>query len=121
MRPVTKFEVAFPKDLLKEIKKRAGQEKAYVGEFIVSAVEGYMMGPHEVTASPPSAVTPEKIIEVVEKASKPSLATTEEGFTLGVEAACEFIAKSARLNVKMATGMTMGEDMALRIKKDLLG
>ena len=121
MPPVTKFDVAFPKPLLAEIKKRAGIEKMYVGNFIVSAVEGYMMGPHEVTDTPPSPVTPEKIIEAVEKASEPSLASTEEGFTLGVEAACEYIAKSARLNVKMSTGMLMGEDMALRIKKDLLG
>jgi|TARA_R110000823_G_C15869143_1_gene493983 hypothetical protein len=120
MRPVTKFEVAFPKDLLAEIKKQAGKEKAYVGEFIVSAVEGYMMGPHEVTTTSPPI--PVKIIEeAVEKVSEPSLATTEEGFKMGVEAACEFIAKSARLNVKMSTGMSMGEDMALRIKKDLLG
>jgi hypothetical protein len=71
MRPVTKFEVAFPKDLLKEIKKRAGQEKAYVGEFIVSAVEGYMMGPHEVTASPPSAVTPERSSKLSRKHPNP--------------------------------------------------
>ena len=121
MPPVTKFNVAFPKPLLKEIKKRAGLEKTYVGEYIVSAVEGYMMGPHEVTVSPPSPVTPEKIIEAVEEVSKPSLANTEEGFKLGVDAACEAIANNTRLNVKMATGMTMGQDMAVRIKKDLLG
>ncbi len=57
-------------------------------------------------------------------ASKPrrvTLADTEEGFRLGVEAACEKVASSARLGMKTAIGITIGEDIAGRIKKDLLG
>jgi len=49
------------------------------------------------------------------------LAETESGFKLGVEAACERVAKNSRLGVKMSTGMTMGEDIANHIRKDLLG
>ena len=53
--------------------------------------------------------------------AEPSLANTETGFKLGVEAACALIAKNVRLRVKMTNGKTMGEDIAARITKDLLG
>ena len=52
---------------------------------------------------------------------EPTLANTEEGFKLGVEAACEKVSKNVRLGVKMATGISMGEDIAKRIRLDLLG
>lgn len=53
--------------------------------------------------------------------AEPSLANTEKGFRLGVEVACDRVARNVRLGVKMSTGITMGEDIAKRIRMDLLG
>tara|TARA_R110000787_G_scaffold62219_1_gene140832 strand:+ start:3046 stop:3303 length:258 start_codon:yes stop_codon:yes gene_type:complete len=68
-----------------------------------------------------TAKTPPKTSKSAEPKTAPTLAETESGFKLGVEAACERVAKNSRLGVKMSTGMTMGEDIANHIRKDLLG
>jgi len=45
----------------------------------------------------------------------------DQGYTRGVEDACARMAKNSRLALKMTSGQTMGEDIAGRILKDLLG
>ena len=44
-----------------------------------------------------------------------------EGYADGVADACAKVAKNSRLALKMSTGNTMGEDIAQRILKDLVG
>lgn len=49
------------------------------------------------------------------------LASVEEAFQMGVEAACDRISADTRLRVKMASGQSMGENIAECIKRDLVG
>jgi len=44
-----------------------------------------------------------------------------EGYADGVADACAKVAKNSRLALKMSNGNTMGEDIAQRILKDLVG
>ena len=68
-----------------------------------------------------TAKTPLKTLKSAEPKTASTLAETESGFKIGVEAACERVAKNSRLGIKMSTGITMGEDIANHIRKDLLG
>jgi len=43
-----------------------------------------------------------------------------ESYADGVADACAKVAKNSRLALKMSNGMSMGEDIAARIRKDLL-
>ena len=85
----------------------SGVMKAAFAEFIKEPV------------IPPNGT--QQAIEAITLASEPLLVNTEKGFTLGVEAACEAVAKSTRLSIKMATGRTLGEDIAAQIRLNLLG
>ena len=107
-KPLT---VRFPTEMRQAVAGAARERGLTDGMLVKTAVAAFLHGGiGSVSSTPPDGPTAE-----------PSLANTEQGFALGVEAACERIAKSARLGVKMATGVTMGEDLAHRIKLDLLG
>jgi hypothetical protein len=121
----TTLTVRFPNTMRQAIADEALRREIKDGALVKLAVEGFFNGtpdvPGEVAAEPflnpcmvaggtPDIVPPE-----------PTLANTEEGFRLGVEAACEKVSKNVRLGVKMATGISMGEDIAKRIRLDLLG
>jgi hypothetical protein len=89
-----------------QIKDYADQnENGSKGKVVRHAVDLYFDGPAQTEPSPPP------LREVVDDAT---------GYAEGVRAAALAIAKNSRLNVKMASGGTMGEDIANRILKDLL-
>ena len=93
----------------------AGAQGLTFDRYILKAVQTYYEGatPKTFSKVKPVVVTPEPVVE--------TLAQTEQGFVLGVRAACERLAKNLRLSTRMATGLTIGEDIAANIEKDLIG
>jgi hypothetical protein len=95
------YNLTFPVDMLDEVKRVAKEQEISTPEYVRMAVQAYLGG------SPP----PQPQI------NEPA----PGGFEDGVKAACLKIARNSRLHTRMATGITMGEDIANRILKDLLG
>jgi len=74
--------------------------------FVRAAVAAALSVPQEQTEAPPKM---------------DDMETDDRSYAAGVEDACSRVAKNSRLTLTMATGGTMGEDIAQRIKRDLLG
>jgi|TARA_R110000744_G_scaffold154511_1_gene269309 hypothetical protein len=102
------------------IADEALRRKIKDGALVKMAVEDYFNGAPDVPVEVPNPCMVEGGTPDITP-PEPTLANTEEGFKLGVEAACEKVSKNVRLGVKMATGISMGEDIAKRIRLDLLG
>ena len=105
------YTMRFMKEHMDRLKEMADEENS-VPSLIRKAVAEFLK-PAVSLAEPvpvPGGFTPE-----------PSLANAEDGFRLGDEAACERLEKNQRLSIKMATGGTIGQDIARRIKLDLIG
>jgi hypothetical protein len=85
--------------------------------FVRDAIEAALSPPDKITSDLPTLVD----IPVDKPGGVTPLDTSgDKTYAEGVQAACLIIARNARLNVKMASGGTMGEDIANRILKDLL-
>lgn len=142
-KPSQTLTVRFPSAMRQHIKEGAKRRSIKDGALVKLAVEeffnntvhspapdaldearkkvaGFAKDPAEVITKAPTEAVAKEADEIA-KLSEPTLANTEEGFRLGVEAACEKVSKNVRLGVKMATGISMGEDIAKRIRLDLLG
>jgi len=92
--------VIFTLDKLAQIIDHGETTKATKGQVVRDAVDLYFEGPLQTETVPAPF--------------------REGGYAEGVRAAALMIAKNSRLTVKMASGGTMGEDIANRILKDLL-
>ncbi|MBT4083101.1 MAG: hypothetical protein HOE83_04905 [Alphaproteobacteria bacterium] len=121
--PTKTLNVTFLADARDAIAERAYRDRISDGAVVRNAVDQFLLGIVDgVTAIHEIDIEADLVaaIKQAEPTSEPSLANTEKGFELGVEAACELMAKNSRMALKMATGITMGEDIAARIKKELL-
>ena len=116
--------IRFELDMRQAIANAAKEQGCSDGMLVKKAVQQFLDGPvtHETATTPPAAPKlTETRVEEQQPDPEPSLVNTEKGFKLGVEAACEKVSQSKRLGVMMATGITFGEDIANRIRLDLLG
>ena len=113
------FSVGFTPDIFDAIQAEAARARVPRNEVIQSAARHYLVRD---IAAPAEAAQPAKPKPSAPgKVVKDTLANTEIGFREGVKAACEKIAKNTRLKLLMSTGITMGEDIANNIERDLLG
>ena len=107
------YNVVFLVETLDAVKRFADGVQISPAAFVRGAVAEALIvsvTPAEVGLNP----SPE-IIKLAESKEAPM-----GGYRNGVEDACARLAKNTRLNVKMASGNTMGADIAQHILRDLL-
>ena len=97
-----RYNVLFRVKTLDALKRFTDETKTSPASFVRGAVE-------EALALPTSA--PAAIGKIA----------GGEGYADGVADACTKVAKNSRLALKMSSGNTMGEDIAQRILRDLVG
>ena len=95
------YNVVFKTSTLNILRKFADETKISPASFVRGAVEEALALPTNIHA------TVGKI-------------AGGKGYADGVADACAKVAKNSRLALKMSNGMSMGEDIAARIRKDLL-
>jgi len=117
--PYTKqtYNCTFSVDLMIAAENAALANKVSKADYIRAAVSDFLAKP-----SHPAFEEMDVDVDVVgiAKAMAEDLSSIENGYAEGVRAAATMVAKNSRLRVPMATGGTMGEDIANRILKDLL-
>lgn len=94
------YNVVFPVDVLDAVNRFAEDLKISPAEFVREAVAaslGLDGGP---------AAAPQE--------------SRNGDYEKGVDDVCDILRKNVRLSIKLATGISMGEDIANRIKRDLL-
>jgi len=104
--PTKTYNVVMPVDMLATVKSHAEGLKISPAEFVRMAV-GEALGISEGAIKALADVVP------------PEKNTSDTGYNDGVDDACAMVRKNVRLGVKLATGITIGEDIANRIKRDL--
>jgi len=108
-----------PVDMLATVKSHAEGLKISPAEFVRMAV-GEALGISEGAIQKLAETVPGEINPPLEPTASQEKNTSDGDYEDGVIDACAIITKSVRLSIKLATGITMGEDIANRIKRDLL-
>jgi len=95
------YNVVFPVDVLDAVNRFSEDLKISPAEFVREAVAaslGVDRGP----------------------APSPQTESQSGDYEKGVDDVCNILKKNVRLSIKLATGISMGEDIANRVKRDLL-
>jgi hypothetical protein len=100
-----RYNVLFRVKTLDALKRFTDETKTSPASFVRGAVEEALSMPIGASRTPQGVAVEE---------------TSSKGYRDGVEDACARLAKNSRLALKMSNGMSMGEDIAARIRKDLL-
>ena len=96
------YNVVFPVDVLNAVNRFSEDLKISPAEFVREAVAASLGVGGDLDTSD---------------------ATTDNAggdYAKGVEDACSMLERNVRLSVKLATGISMGEDIANRVRRDLL-
>ena len=100
------YNVLFPVETLNALKRFADDQNISPATFVRAAVATALSVPCSTESPSPPMDTGE---------------TNGGSYADGVVDACTKVAKNSRLALKTATGGTLGEDIAQRIEKDLIG
>jgi len=127
--PTKSYNIVWPEETLDEVAKTAKDHGLSTAEFIRTITKFVIAGqPGSIrqmldsvflTCDPPSSAPFPDITTDAPPVPPLAVEPVYGDYIKGVDDACVLVSKAPRLQMTLATGETMGEDLAKRIKLDL--